>query len=111
VQGCRRVKGGFLPDEKLPPRAAELLAAFEAVWVTLDRGILKDEEIVRAIEGLELASFCSARRAPGHAITSGFLVCRYDRLASRVDGAQAKGRPFRARVRERGAIHELSRLR
>jgi predicted nuclease of predicted toxin-antitoxin system len=128
----------FLLDENLPPKAAELLALFGypflavggpaevprgssdadiarwcgangVVWVTLDRGFLKNAEIARAVE--TGGTSVLLMRSKGVTVRDHlwFLVCRFDRLLQRVEGTRQRGRPFRARVRKRGAIEDIPR--
>jgi len=127
----------YLLDENLPARAAELLSAFgfdfvavgqvpelpkgstdeaiarwcgrnRVVWVTLDRGILKDRAIVAAIAGARTSLLLL--RASGMTARDylRLFVCRFDRVERRVDEAHARGEPIRLRHGRRGGIDEIN---
>jgi predicted nuclease of predicted toxin-antitoxin system len=128
---------GYLLDENLPARAAELLSAFgfdfvavgdfadlptgstdeaiarwcgarRIVWVTLDRGILKDRAIVAAIASARTSLLLL--RATGMTARDylRLFVCRFDRVERRFDEAHANGRALRLRQGRRGGITEIS---
>lgn len=127
----------FLLDENLPPRAAELLAAFgfpfvsvaeipelgrgssdEAiarwcgkngvVWVTLDRGVLKDHAIVAAIAQARTSLLLLSGKGVTVRDYLRLFVCRFDRVERRFEEAAQKGRPLRLRQGRRGGITEIS---
>jgi len=111
VFGFPTIAVGAVPDLPRGTRDAEIATwcgANGAVWITLDRGILKDREIVRAI----LDSKTSLLLLPARGMRSRdyleLLVCRFRRFEDALQNARARRRPLRARVRKAGSVVEIT---
>jgi predicted nuclease of predicted toxin-antitoxin system len=130
----------FVLDENLPLRAAELLAAFgfpftstievadlgrgasdeaiarwcgknRVVWVTLDRGVLKDEAIVAAIAQARTNLILLSAKGMTARDYLRLFVCRFDRIERRFEEAAQLDRALRLRQGRRGGISEISSSR
>ena len=123
----------FLLDENLPPRAAELMSLFgfpmlavgglaelprgttdieiarwcgenDVVWMTLDRGILKDREIAAAIVRWRTSILLLPVKGMRMRDHLALLVSRFDRIEQTVERERVRGRAFRFRMTKRGSL-------
>jgi predicted nuclease of predicted toxin-antitoxin system len=126
----------FLLDENLPPRAAELLRLFGfdfvavgepglppksssdadiarwcgangVVWVTLDRGVLKDQAIAAAVTQARTSILLLAARGMTARDYLYLFVARYNRLQQTFERELQEGRVARYRQGRRGGLRSI----
>lgn len=81
------------------------------VWVTLDRGVLKDEAIVAAIAQARTNLILLSAKGMTARDYLRLLVCRFDRIERRFEEAAQLDRALRLRQGRRGGISEISSSR
>jgi predicted nuclease of predicted toxin-antitoxin system len=130
----------YLLDENLPPRAAELLSAFGfpfvsvvdvrdlgrgstdeeiarwcgkngVVWITLDRGVLKDAAIIAAIAQARTSVLLLAAKGMTTRDYLRLFVCRFDRIDRRFDDAFSQQRALRLRQGRSGGLRVIEGAR
>ena len=82
----------------------------DVVWMTLDRGILKDREIAAAIVRWRTSILLLPVKGMRMRDHLALLVSRFDRIEQAVERERARGRAFRFRMTKRGSM-KTSRFR
>ena len=76
----------------------------DVVWMTLDRGILKDREIAAAIVRWRTSILLLPVKGMRMRDHLALLVSRFDRIEQAVERERGRGRLFRCRMTKRGSL-------